>query len=280
MLAVPNHAKGYGGPAERPREMSERDYTSFGGGPSGGVVSNVSDMLRYLDFQLNGGRTADGTQLISGRQMHEMHSAQVIAAEYDGVPEIHTVSYGFGWYRQSYRGHVMLHHGGTGPGTTSWMVLLPERNIGIVVLSNRDLTPFPWALSYEIADLLLGLEARDWMARITTWNANRQKQSGPSTPRRQNGTAPSHLLEAYTGAYVHEGYGRFEIGIHNGLLQLITPVRVPLEHYHYDVYRMSTDLPLLQGRLLQFHSDVSGSITSISVRLEPAAEPVLFTRMD
>jgi hypothetical protein len=45
-----------------------------------------------------------------------------------------------------------------------------------------------------------------------------------------------------------------------------------LKHYHYDVFSSA------QGWLVQFATNAAGEIESVSVPLEPAARPVVFTR--
>jgi hypothetical protein len=53
----------------------------------------------------------------------------------------------------------------------------------------------------------------------------------------------------------------------------------PLDHWHYEVFQSPADRqnPLELTRV-QFNSDFSGDVASMSVPLEPRVEPIVFTR--
>lgn len=47
-----------------------------------------------------------------------------------------TAGYGFGWELGTYHGHRMIHHGGGIPGFSTFMLHLPDDDVGIYLLSN------------------------------------------------------------------------------------------------------------------------------------------------
>ncbi len=89
------------------------------------VVSTLADMGRWAAALLTGAVPA----------LHEMARPTPLA---DGRP----LRYGLGLLIRSWRGHRAIGHFGTQPGYKAGMILLPERGIGAVFLSNReDLAP-------------------------------------------------------------------------------------------------------------------------------------------
>jgi CubicO group peptidase (beta-lactamase class C family) len=97
--------------------------------PAGFLISSAEDMTHYLAAQLDGGAYA-GTRVVSPGGTDEMHRAA--ADMHNGGSQ-----YAMGWVRGQLGGNVSVWHDGTTTvGFASHVVLLPERHIGVVVLSN------------------------------------------------------------------------------------------------------------------------------------------------
>ena len=80
---------------------------------AGGIISNAVDMERWMSFQLAGGRSADGRQIVAPSYWHQLHSPQSavdrppgsMAIERPRFPVSDTVDvYGLGWRLGYYRG--------------------------------------------------------------------------------------------------------------------------------------------------------------------------------
>jgi CubicO group peptidase (beta-lactamase class C family) len=69
-------------------------------------------------------------------------------------PEGTPVSYGFGWFLDSYRGHPRMWHYGETMGFHSYIVRFPDNHLSIIVLCNRT-DMGPESLALQVADLLL-----------------------------------------------------------------------------------------------------------------------------
>ncbi len=106
-------------------------------GPAGSINSNAEDMARWLKLQLNGGEV-NGNEIISSTNIDLMHSPQIIMKGKTANPEILFSAYGLGWGMESYRGHYLVQHGGGIDGFTAMVTLLPQDDIGIVVLANKS----------------------------------------------------------------------------------------------------------------------------------------------
>ena len=102
--------------------------------------------------------------------IHEMQAPQIViplegtTAKY--YPEAHFHAYGLGWFLSDYRGHKVVEHGGSIDGMRALVALLPEKKLGVVVLSNSWGNRLPPALMYRIFDAYLGSPARDWSESI------------------------------------------------------------------------------------------------------------------
>jgi CubicO group peptidase (beta-lactamase class C family) len=98
--------------------------------PAGGAWSNVGDMLRYVQMELDEGLLPDGTRYIAREPLLARREAQVALGN-DG-------SYGMGLMVDSTYGIPVVHHGGDLIGHHSDMIWLPGHDVGAVVLTSGD----------------------------------------------------------------------------------------------------------------------------------------------
>ena len=49
-------------------------------------------------------------------------------------------NYGLGWFFNDHAGGTVVEHSGTQNGFVSWVALMPERRLGLVVLANHHQT--------------------------------------------------------------------------------------------------------------------------------------------
>jgi hypothetical protein len=101
------------------------------------------------------------------------------------------------------------------------MTLLPEDQIGVVVLTNRDGHAMHTALVQHIFDVALGLSETDWNGRAFT----RSRQGGQAGQGgRQQVSAkdapPSLPLEGYVGSYADSLNGSMRVTVASGTLRL------------------------------------------------------------
>lgn len=124
--------------------------------PSGGLVSSVADMSRFMKMVFAGGRAGD-KQILSQASLEEMFRPQYPDLELD----LNTRS-GLGWMLSGFdveNGGLVAGHGGSLLNFHSMMVILPEQRLGVVVAANSDTA---LALVNEVAEtaLKLALEAK------------------------------------------------------------------------------------------------------------------------
>jgi CubicO group peptidase (beta-lactamase class C family) len=101
--------------------------------PSGGLISSAEDMGRWLSAHLGGGRDEE-QQLLSPGGFATLHRPSGLAT---GFRDTKTYgSYAMGWFAGEKAGTPALHHGGSTPGYTTEMAIVPGRRLGVVVLTN------------------------------------------------------------------------------------------------------------------------------------------------
>ncbi|MCI4566663.1 serine hydrolase domain-containing protein [Lysobacter sp. CFH 32150] len=98
--------------------------------PNGGVWSNVNDMLRYVQMELDKGLLPDGKRYIA--------EAPLLARRVQQVATGNDTGYGMGLKIDRSMGTPLMQHGGVAYGFISNMLWLPEHNVGAVILTNAD----------------------------------------------------------------------------------------------------------------------------------------------
>ncbi|MEO7612186.1 MAG: serine hydrolase domain-containing protein [Gemmatimonadales bacterium] len=114
--------------------------------PTAALIASAGDLAHFLVAQLNGGRYANRS-VLSESSMTVMHTG---GARSDGF------SYAFGWRDGTIGVTRAVHHGGIVPNYRGKMVMLPDHQWGVVVLTNvSSAIPFPIApASHVMADAI------------------------------------------------------------------------------------------------------------------------------
>ncbi len=268
---------------EKDDEVKEIPFRNIDAvGPAGSINAHVTDMAKWLLLHLNQGKY-DDKQIISSGNLSQMHMPQFVAPGPLEYEEILYSSYGLGWGITAYRGHNFIQHGGGIDGFSALTTLMPQDKIGVVVLTNMNGTPLPSILTYQICDRLLGLDEVPWNERIKKKvdeaKEAAEKAKETTSSDRKTGTQPSHPLEDYTGNFEHPAYGIVSIEINDTHLKATHYSTVyELQHYHYDIFELKSELLEITERL-SFFTDTKGNITSLSIPLEHTVKDIVFTRM-
>jgi len=240
--------------------------------PAGGIVSNVTDLAKWLICRLDSGRYAGG-RLFSERQARELWSGQTILPITDPEPPLAGLrpsfaEYGLGWRLRDYRGRKLVTHTGGLAGMSSQITLVPSEKLGIVILTNSE-ADLMAALSYRLLDDFLGAGPRtDWVAAFVR-AAQLDRALADSTVRanraaRDSLSKPSLPLERYAGRYHDELYGDAGVALEGGRLVLRfgrSPAFVgDLEHWQYDTFIARWRAPHLEDAYVAFALNPDGSI--------------------
>jgi CubicO group peptidase (beta-lactamase class C family) len=93
---------------------------------AGAVISNVEDVLKFMEFHMSGGKTAEG--IISPTSVAAMQEPQRRVTS--------RLEWGIGWTLGEIGGHRVLFHGGGTNGHITQMMAVPDKNFAISVLTN------------------------------------------------------------------------------------------------------------------------------------------------
>ncbi len=114
------------------------DYALFA--PAAGLVTNVTDLAKWIRFLLNKG-TWKGSSILSEKVLDQMHTPQMMVGEFFRSvcnPHANFMTFGFGWFISDYKGRKLIEMEGAAAGATNVLVLVPSENIGFVIQTNRD----------------------------------------------------------------------------------------------------------------------------------------------
>jgi CubicO group peptidase (beta-lactamase class C family) len=115
---------------------------------AGALIISIADQLKYAQFHLGDGRTPDGKRLLSSAHLVEMRKASGpgLAAAITGNAEVYGV--GVGWMLERLGGVQIVTHNGGWVGQESVLVLVPERNFAVALLTNN--APQGSKLHYDV----------------------------------------------------------------------------------------------------------------------------------
>ena len=244
---------------------------------AGAVWSSVSDMARWMQFLLDGGRIggSSGKRLIGEATFAELFKPQTIAP-FDMYPTTsvvkpHWMTYGLGWFQQDYRGRAVDFHTGSIDGMTAIHGLMRDDRLGVYVLANLDHAEVRHALMYTVLDRYIGAPERDWSAELLKLYTGIRRQADESREKeeakRVRGTTPSLPLAQYAGTYSDPLRGDVEVTLSDGGLRLRHgPGFVGrLEHWHYNTFRAKWTAEWHAPALVTFALNAEGRSTDVEL---------------
>jgi CubicO group peptidase (beta-lactamase class C family) len=220
--------------------------------PAAAINSSVNDLARWMLAQLERGAipgTEGKKRLFSEEQSREMWSAQTVLPLREPSKALagtraNFAAYGLGWTLRDYRGLKLVGHTGGLPGYVSRVVLVPERRLGIAVLTNQEERGGFEAPTWTLLDAYLGAPATDWVAAFKADDAERQAKAdaavGAASAARNAQSKPSLPVASYVGTYRDAWYGDVAIA-REGEKLVLRFSRTPaltgeLEHWQYDTF--------------------------------------------
>nr|QRD81055.1 lipolytic protein [uncultured bacterium] len=243
-------------------------------GPAGSINSNAIEMAQWVRLQLDEGMY-DGRRLISAQQIREMHAPQIVMPMDDQTrelyPETHFMAYGLAWFLRDYRGRKLVGHGGAIDGMRAEVMLVPEEELGIVVLTNLGGTSFPVAIVYTILDRYLGPRDKDWSALLLEQQKATEARAAERWRQREEqrarGTSPSLPLAAYAGTYADSLYGQVRITAEGDRLvaRAGSNITGDLEHWHHDTFLARWRDPVLGRTFFTFRLSADGRVEAVAV---------------
>jgi CubicO group peptidase (beta-lactamase class C family) len=259
-------------------------------GPAGSINSCAADMAKWVLLQLNHGKFADyDSRLFSEQQSKEMWSPQTIL--HIGTPppplaglKSNFADYALGWGLRDYRGRKLVGHTGGVGGFVSRVMLVPEENLGVVVLTNAEEGGAFDSILFHVLDHYFNLPPTDWVAAFKSVKDMQEKEAAKTMKRAESDRAadskPSLPLDRYAGVYNDAWYGSITIQTekelgkekgkqtdkdNTGLVISFdhTPSMIgDLQHWQYDTFKAHWRDRTIEDAFVTFSLKPDGSIES------------------
>ena len=111
------------------------------GAAAGAIWCNIRGLATWVGVQLDQGKISEDRVLFSEEQHREMWSPQTILDVSKSAYEqnrTHFAAYGLGWGLNDFDGYKRVGHTGGLPGMVTMISMLPELNLGVIVLTNQQ----------------------------------------------------------------------------------------------------------------------------------------------
>jgi hypothetical protein len=247
---------------------------------AGSVASSVNDMAKWLKALLKSGVYGDSSsndrkqilRLFSEEQSKAMWQPRTLLSVSEKLMErdkTHFRAYGLGWFMNDYHGVKLIHHSGGILGMVSKVVMVPEKDLAMVILTNQQSGYAFNAIYYQILNEFLRLGKNDWVEAYYQAYQKRlekeQKRLATMKASQKIASSPSLPLSEYAQTYADKWYGDIVIGFSDNKLTMQfgnTPeLNGVLEHYQYNTFIVRWyDKTLEADAYVNFNLNEDGSI--------------------
>lgn len=255
------------------RRVPYRDIDEIA--PAGAMLSSAADMARWLRLQLGDG-AIDGRRVVAAEALAKTHRPQTLIPIEGPLaviyPEATILSYAMGWVVSRHRDLTMLDHSGGIDGMTSLVALIPERNLGVAILTNLQAPIPPYWMLYPILDRVLGAEPRAYSdLRALADQASSMSGWGPA--RIAEGDDPRPPAD-YVGEYASEPIGSVRVRLsERGLVLEAGRMTATLEPWHFETFRVDWNdaawLSAAGPAWVTFHRTLDGRVGSVELTVLP-----------
>ncbi len=254
--------------------------------PAGSIQCSAKGMAAWANLQLADGKFPDGEALFSSARHKEMWTPQTILP----VPDTGALTgtkfrnYGLGWQLEDYDGYERVTHTGGLIGMVSYVSLIPEQKLGVIVLTNQQNGAAMSSITQTLLDdFLLGKPSRDWVA----WWQDRADQGAKKVAEieaaadaavRASGGHAARPLDAYVGTYHDAWRGDAEVRKSGDKLRLVFSrtkgMQGDLQPMKGDVFAVRWDDRTLKAdALVNFRAGFDGAVSGMTMApLSPAVD--------
>ena len=183
-------------------------------GPATSMVSNVSDLTKWLILQLDSGKY-QGRQVLPWEVIQTTRDINILTGSRKSeIYPTHFRGYGLGLYSTDYNGKQVYWHTGGAFGHVTNVCFIPEEKLGITILTNNDNQSFFEALRYQIMDAYLNVPYTDRNKFQWGFFAQGKQIMDRKIEIMQNRVDKKNLpasLASYAGKYYNRVYGSITI---------------------------------------------------------------------
>ena len=198
------------------------DYQEMINGAAGGIYANVHDISQWMLLHLNQGKYGENldNSFFEQRSQDMMWTIQTVTKTNKNPRyKSHFSGYGLGWDLKDELGNMVVSHTGGLPGMLSRTLLVPDMNLGIVVLTNTEPggAGLFMAVSRTIKDSYFGLDKFDWTTVYYNYFQRRAEEGDKVTDEvwaKVEANKKSKMKideERYIGVYKDNWFGKVEV---------------------------------------------------------------------
>jgi CubicO group peptidase (beta-lactamase class C family) len=248
------------------RELPWLDVDAVG--PAASINSSVADLSKWLLLQLGEGEYA-GKRVIPAAAVTDLRVAvtPMRLPKKDMLdPPRHFNAYGLGWFLADYRGRLLVSHGGGLPGMTSQVVLVPDEELGVVVLTNSESEASVVVAQMVVDRFLVGAAVRDYVAFVRDRGSKEEPKKLVAPP-----TSNGPPLDRFAGTYENELLGRVRVTIApEPRLEAVDHGRLscPLVRTGRDTFECTWTEPMFETSTVRFETS-GGRAQALSFTVRP-----------
>ena len=191
---------------------------------AGGIVSNITDLSKWLIMQMDNGKYGDGKKMFSEDVHNDFWAPQtIINVGGPGTYNTHFAAYGLGWFLSDVKGYKQVTHTGGLAGIVTQITLIPELKLGIIVLTNQQSGAAFTAITNTIKDSYFGVKGFDRVKqmhdRVIKNEADAKKITDTiwaGITAQQKSNAPKADFNNFIGTYTDQWFGDVTVSIKNG----------------------------------------------------------------
>lgn len=242
-----------------------------------GIYSNVNDLTKWVQLQLNYGKTKEGIQLVSEERMRELSKPQTLMPVTTKEP-YHSLfrAYGLGFVVEDIAGKFQVSHTGGLEGIVTQIIMFPQLDLGIIVLTNQQEGAAFMAVSNTIKDFYLGLPERDWVKEYDELISQRRGDADKITSEvwervERNKKSKQPETKDLIGTYQDNWFGEIRISNEKGRLRFTSKrsgqLKGEMFYYKDNTYAVKWDNAYLHADAFVFVQTENGKITGL--KMEP-----------
>lgn len=257
------------------------DFYNIGmGSAAGGIFSNVADMTNWMMMHLNKGKFGIDfkSTLISPESHTEMWTIHtVLPASKNPRYNSHFNGYGLGFGLSDIKGNMRVEHTGGLPGMLSQVIMMPDLNLGVVILTNTENGGGALfsAVSNTIVDSYLGLNDFGWVEKyVKVINRNQEAGDEVSNKVWEKVTSVKNVklnTDDFLGMYEDKWFGKVEVFLKDKQLWMkchrSPKLNGPMAFYNANTFAIKWEYQAMNcDAFAMFSLDEKGKAQSIKMK--------------
>lgn len=264
-------------------KVMQMDYRNLDAiGPAGSINSTTTDMLKWTQMLLNNGSYGDNKEdkILNQRSVRKIMSPHIMMSTRIRDKKFTELSYGLAWMINRYQGHKVVQHGGNIDGFSALVYLMPEDDLGIVVLTNDNGSKLNDLISLHLTDKILGFEENDWYKTFFPkgFDANKEEEEMEAEKSKKDVQGPYFELKDYAGIYKNKIFGTVDIKFDDGQLKTtMNGTAYTLTYQDKEIFAVKEQVYGSETSWI-FRHNLSGELDYLEIQLEQSLPPYKFKK--